>query len=401
MGGAAVAAPLDAAGSIYWNPAATSGLPKSEMLFSTAIAYGDNRLFSTIPANSFGPGIPPATPSGETRSDGGFGMLPNFALVYVPENSPWTFGIGAFAAGGFFNNFPANPGNPIVSPRPPNGFGNGLLFTSAAFGEFIGSVAVKLTNRLSFGMGPIVAVSSIQAVPGSFAPPDDANHDGLPTYPPAIGSRPHWGLGFTAGLYYAMEKWRFGAAFKSPVWFEKFEFASQDELGFPRTLNLHVDFPLIASIGASYVGIDKWLWAVDVRYVDFKDTAGLGNAAGFDATGAITGVGWHSVLVVATGVQYQWTDALSLRMGYMYNQEPTPGQAATFNTAGAAIYQHIFTVGASYQLTSTLKLSAAYGHAFHHAITGPFETPAGPIPFSSVRIVQSAEAFHLALSVNY
>ena len=35
MGGAAVAAPIDSAGAIYWNPATISGLGRSEMEFGT------------------------------------------------------------------------------------------------------------------------------------------------------------------------------------------------------------------------------------------------------------------------------------------------------------------------------------------------------------------------------
>src|SRR5262245_37936676 len=70
MAGAATAAPLDAMGALYWNPATLTGLDKSEMSFASALYYGTSRLSSSLPADAFAPGVPAVPLSGTTRGDG-------------------------------------------------------------------------------------------------------------------------------------------------------------------------------------------------------------------------------------------------------------------------------------------------------------------------------------------
>ena len=87
-------------------------------------------------------------------------------------------------------------------------------------------------------------------------------------------------------------------------------------------------------------------------------------AWGWDATGNLTGLGWRSVFSVATGVQYQWTEALSLRLGYVYTDNPIPAEFAAINIAAPAIYQHILSMGATLRVTCRTSFSLAYLHAF-------------------------------------
>jgi long-chain fatty acid transport protein len=119
MAGASVAAPLDALGAIYWNPATLSGLENSDMELGTAVAYTSYHVASFLPTDAFGPGMPSRPMYGRTRSNSGVGLLPAMAVFYKPEDSPWCVAFGGFGAGGLFTNLPATPGNPILSPRPP------------------------------------------------------------------------------------------------------------------------------------------------------------------------------------------------------------------------------------------------------------------------------------------
>jgi long-chain fatty acid transport protein len=148
MAGAAVGCPIDSAGAIFWNPASLAGLEKSDMTYSAAMYYGTNHLSSSLPAGSLAPGFPAATTGGTSRSDSGIGTLPTAALFYKPEESIWSYGFGAFAAGGFSSNYPASLTNPIVSPRPPNGVAAGPVFTGAGFGQFIGAIGCQVIPHL-------------------------------------------------------------------------------------------------------------------------------------------------------------------------------------------------------------------------------------------------------------
>src|SRR5262249_1189687 len=98
MGGAATA-PLDASGTLYWNPAAIRGLPGSEMDVGVELLYPQSRLSSAVAPGALGPGVPPVGLAGSDRSDSGVIPVPTLALVYRPEESCWSYGLGLFTAG--------------------------------------------------------------------------------------------------------------------------------------------------------------------------------------------------------------------------------------------------------------------------------------------------------------
>jgi long-chain fatty acid transport protein len=401
MGGAAVAAPLDATGALYWNPATIGGLEHSELDLGVELIYPQSTLSSAVPASAFGRGVPPVPLAGSTDGNAGAFPLPTGGFVYHPEESAWSYGLGVFTVGGFGSNYPASVSNPILTPQPPNGVGLGAVYSQLIVVQLAPAVACQLTDHLAVGLSPTVDLATLTLDPALFAAPDDADQDGFRTYPSGTHSRIHWGAGFQLGAYYTTDAgWRFGAAVKSPQWFETFRYNSADERGFPRTLSLRFDYPLIASAGAAYAGLARWLFAADVRFIDYRDTKGFGRA-GFDATGAGTGLGWDSVVLLAAGVQYQCTDALSLRLGYTFNPNPVPDAVAAFNVASAPIYEHVVYLGASYRLTAACALSAAYFHAFDNSITGPVVTPAGPVRGSSVTTETVTDSLIVGVSVQF
>src|SRR6267378_2760160 len=101
MGGAGVAAPLDAMGALYWNPAAISGLKCSEMSFGLGLLLPTTDVDSSLPAGSIAQGFPPVTLQGSDRSNAGVCPLPTAAFVKKIEDSDLTYGIGMFGIGGF------------------------------------------------------------------------------------------------------------------------------------------------------------------------------------------------------------------------------------------------------------------------------------------------------------
>jgi long-chain fatty acid transport protein len=399
MGGAAVAAPLDALGAIHWNPAAISGLPQSEMDFGVELLHPRSRLASTVAAGALAPGFPPIALAGSDEGDNGLFALPSFALVYKPEESDWSLGLGLFAVGGFGTNYPGSLTNPILTAPPPAGLGVGPIFSRLTVVQMAPTASYWLTRNLAIGFAPTVTLAELAIDPDFFASPDDANGDGFATSPAATHSRIHWGLGFQVGVFYTTDTcWHFGASFKSPQWFQTFRWNSADELGRPRTLTADFDYPMILSIGAAYSGFERLVIATDVRYIDFKNTDGL-RTAGFDATGAITGLGWDSVFSIGVGAQYQVSDRLSVRGGYLYNENPVPDELTSFNIASPVIYEHGLYLGASVHVTQALKVSLAWVHAFENSIEGPIVSPLGAIPGTSVKSTLSTDSLVVGTSV--
>src|SRR5207248_7195529 len=138
------------------------------------LLYPRSTLSSSVAAGAFGPGTPPAPLAGSSSSDSGVFPLPSFGLVYRPEDSPWTFGAGLFAVGGFGVNFAADRFNPVLTPQPPRGLGLGNLYTLYQVIQMTPAVAYRLTESLSAGVALTGDLAGLSVDPFVLAPPDDA-----------------------------------------------------------------------------------------------------------------------------------------------------------------------------------------------------------------------------------
>lgn len=375
MGGAATAAPLDTLGAFQWNPATITALPSSTD-FSLEAVLLQAKLSSSIGAGSLFPGFPPATISGSDHSGSGAVALPEWGFVCQPDDSPLSYGVGLLTVAGFGANYPGDLSNPILS-KPP--IGVGPIYSQYALMQIVPTVAIQATDHLSIGFSPIVDVETVSLDPGVLASP---NLNG--TYPALTHGTYQWGAGFQFGLYYVTDsRWQFGAAFKSPQWFNSLQYNTVNSNGVPRSVKFVVDAPMIVSIGGAYAGFDRLLLALDMRYIDYANTRPF-NQVGFAPSGAITGVGWDSIFALSTGAQYQVSDRTSVRLGYSFGTNPVCNNLTFFNVASPVICQHGIYGGFSYNITERFKFSLAYSHFFANSISGPFQTPLGPIPGTNV-----------------
>ena len=399
MGGAAVGAPLDGPGALFWNSATISALPNS-MDFGVELLWPQTSIESNYSANSLGAGLPAVGFSGSSRGDNGIFALPTMSLVYSPECSPFSYGLGVFAIGGFGVNYPSSIDNPITTPQPPGGVGFGSIHSNLQLIQMAPTVSWRLTERLSIGIGPTLTLARLQIDPFFLTAPNDANGDGSATYPPGMHNRTAWGGGFQLGAFYKLDcNWSLGASFKSPQWLEEFRYQSTDELGRPVVLSYHADIPLIVSLGVGYSG-GPWTLAADLRWIDY-DSANGTRQGGFGQEGAVLGVGWRSIFALALGAQYQLTESLSARIGYSFNDNPIANQETSFNVASPTIIQHTVYVGASYRVSNALTLSMAYAHLFQNDIDGPLVSPLGPVAGTSIRSTTSADTFLLGATVYF
>lgn len=380
MGGASTAAPLDAWGALYWNPATISGLENSEVEFGLDLLLAKQNVGSTV-----GPF------SGNTEAHPGVFAVPSMAWVHHTSRPDVTVGLGIGGVAGFKTNFESDPTNPLLAP-PPNGFGR--ISSEACFLQLTPTISLALTDHFSIGFGPIVTLAQVGVEPFVYNPP---NADG--TYPSGRSSRYAWGGGAQAGVYYIADNgWHYGASIKSPAWIEEFEFFSEDATGAPRKLHADLDLPMIVSVGTAYAGLENWVFALDVHFYDYKNANGFGERAAFNAAGALTGLDWSSIFEVAVGVERRLTDRIDLRAGYSWNQNPIRNGEAIFNIASPLIYQHLINGGATYRLTDKTLVSVAYSYVPPIKRVGPFITPGGAIPGASVS--NSLEGHFLSFGVS-
>ncbi|MCR9294809.1 MAG: outer membrane protein transport protein [bacterium] len=385
MGGAGVAAPIDSIGAMYWNPASISGLKRSETAFGFGLLFPNHEVSSSV--GGF---------SGSTEADNGAFPVPNFAWVHKTENEAVTLGFALNTVAGFGTNLPADATNPVLAPPAFGGLGN--VASNAQFLQLAPVVSLALTDQLSVAAGPTLTTARIAVEPFVFG---SANADG--SYSTATATRYHWGGGFQLGAYYIYdEAWRFGASLKSPTWMEGFEANGVDENGLPRSNRVDVDLPLILSVGTSYDGWENLLLALDVRFLDFANTDGFGDPAYFDATGALNGLDYSSVVSVAGGVQCALTDRFFLRGGYTYNQNPIKNSEAFYNIASPLMFQHMLSCGTSYDFTDSLSANLAYSYAFENTRTGQVILPGiGGVPGSTFENKLDVHLFSFGLTVRH
>jgi long-chain fatty acid transport protein len=383
MAGAGTAMPLEATGALFWNPASITDLKSSEVVINADLILVDAELSSSLSQNAFGPGLPPQTLAGSSQTSKDKAIVGSVAWVQRPGSDRWSYGLLIAEIGGFGFSFRRNGVNPITTPPPPHGLGVGEILTDYKLAQVAPTVAYKINDHFSFGFAPNFDLSSLQVNPFPFASPDDANQDGFLTFP---RSNRAWatGGGFQAGLYYRNQDWHLGASVKSPQWFESFEFQGSDELGRLRSFRFALNYPMILTAGVGHSGLKRLWWAADVRYINYQNTKGFAES-GFNAvTGAVRGLGWKDIWVLALGVQYQLSDRISIRGGYGANQNPVKASNIFFNLGSPLITEQQGNLGFSYQLKEGLTASFAYHHGFTNDSKGSYQTPLGSIPGSSV-----------------
>lgn len=386
FGGTAVAAPIDVTGALRWNPATISAFDRNQFAMSLELLEVDAKLSSSVDAIGV---------SGSTHNNDDASPIPSAAFVYKPsKDSALTYGFGLLSVGGFRVNYPADPTNPVTAPQPPVSQGLGRIIGEAEFTNIVPTASYQMNEEFSFGLAPVLSIARVQVDPYVFGTP---NANG--SYPPGTESDYTFGGGFQLGLYYKNKDGiQLGAAYNSAQWYDDLTIDSYDQNGLPRTETYDLDFPQIVSIGAGYSGIDKWLFASDLKYFDYSNADGF-KEEGFDSTGALKGLAWDSIWAVSAGVQYLAADWVSLRVGYFYNESPISSSTAGFNLASPLITQHLLSAGTSFNLTDDLSLSFAYLHAFENDVEGQIQSPLGPVPGTSVKSTVSADAYAMGLTL--
>jgi long-chain fatty acid transport protein len=289
-------------------------------------------------------------------------------------------------------NFAGSLTTPTLGPRrPPNFFGLGPIYANTALLSIKPMASYRLGDRLSIAAAPVVTTGTVQFNPAFFAPgpPDQF---GIPTFPPATNSRPFWGAGFELGLFYELnDSWNLGFSYKSPIWQEKWSYNSYNPDLSPRTIGIQADIPAIYSWGLAYKGIERLLVDVDLRYFDYRNAALWGDSI------ASGGLAWDSIFAVAVGGQYQLTDRLTLRGGYLFNQNPINEVKTIFNVQAPGFIQHTLSLGATLRLNDNILFTAGWVHGFRNAIEGPIPQ----IPSSTARMDAQTDSILAGLTIQY
>ncbi len=375
MSGASTAAPLDAAGATYWNPATMSAFTGTEIFVGGDFVYGDTFLASGVAATDS---------IGENRSDSGLSAAPVIGVISRPGDSTYSFGLGIYSLLGRTIDFPGSNTNPILTAyNPPNSFGVGPVSTSLTGLQVSMLMSKQISRYMAVGGGLVVNSVNLALDPAFFAA---RNPNG--TFPPATNGRPRWGAGFQVGLFYSdRETWNFGASFKSQQWFETFHYNSKFPNGLARDLELQFSLPSIFSFGVGYNLSDKTLISGDVRRFDYANTDLFGD------TPETGGLGWESIWSFAVGVHHGVNDSVSIQAGFLFNQNPIPAGATLSNIQLPAINTKSLSAGVTVALTESVDIVGSAVYAFTHRNRSTILE----IPGTAVQLKQDLGTFSLGL----
>jgi long-chain fatty acid transport protein len=383
MGGADAGLCLDATGSIAWNPACTVRFTGKRFEIHGTLFIPWRSVSSTVAANAFGPGMPGMTLSGTTESKTDMSFMPGLAFVYHPAGSSNAYHAAMLAVSGFGVDYPENTdfSNPILTPQPPNGFGFGRIRSDYMLVTLPVGMSRQLTERLSIGFSAVPAFSMLQIIPAPFSAPVSAGST-MPYYLSATYHAPAFGAGVEAGVHYAFDKVSLGVSYRSPVWFQNFNWTSKDLTGASHPLTFNMNLPQVVTVGTGFSPSKNTKIGIDARWINYENTSGF-DEVGYDPDDAVSGFGWNNIWAVGGGIQQKVSKSIKLMGGYNFSGNPVPAKYTFFNIPAPAIVQNHLTGGMTWTLGKS-EITATYYHAFQNSITGPWISSQGPMPGTSV-----------------
>ncbi len=145
-------------------------------------------------------------------------------------------------------------------------------------------------------------------------------------------------------------------------------------------LEVELTFPQVIGFGFAYTPSKEftlsgdfewqnWKSAFDKMTIDLSNGTNpninkmMGNSGAFQMEFPMN---WKDVIAIKLGAEYDVNKALTLRLGYSYNQNPVP--ETTVFPVFPAIVEHHLTFGGSYKLTELLTVHAAIETALNNAM---------------------------------
>ncbi|MCB1036997.1 MAG: outer membrane protein transport protein, partial [Acidobacteria bacterium] len=194
-----------------------------------------------------------------------------------------------------------------------------------------------------------------------------------------------------------------GLSYTSKHDFESFEWNStvadpgSPDFDTARSFEFTLDSPQRLTAGLGLRPRPNWTLALDVTWINYSDAEGFAGGNLDPRTGTIDGLGWEDIVVVAGGLEVRRPGGLALRAGFNISESAVPEELAFFNIQAPAIQEDHLTLGVGIP-TGPVEVNLGYYHVFAAKVSGPFLSPAGPVPGSQVTSEISIDSLLLSLS---
>lgn len=329
-----------------------------------AAAFAGNRM--DLGADLFSPRRK-ATRSGSSfdgsvDSDSNYFLIPEFGYNHM-QSDKLALGVTVYGNGGMNTDY---PGGQLSSCANGNLLcGQGRLGVDLMQLIVAPTAAYKVAEHHSLGISPLLSyqrfrAEGLQAFAASSSDPTSVNNPG---YDSAFGYGVR--VGYMGKLSPTVT---IGAAYAIKMNFEEFDkyrglFAEQGDFDIPENYNLGIAWQATPAVKL----------ALDYQRINYSDVRSvanpstnpfpLGNPNG-------PGFGWRDIDVWKLGVEYKYSQALTLRAGYNHGDNPITAQDVTFNILAPGVIKDHLTLGFTYTLPSGNELTMAYMHAFNNSVSG-------------------------------
>ncbi|HWR76743.1 MAG TPA: outer membrane protein transport protein [Thiobacillus sp.] len=330
-----------------------------------------------------------------TESDSNYFLIPEFGYNRMVNNN-LALGVTVYGNGGMNTDYPGGqiPANYCGAGAPASNplCGQGSLGVDLMQLIVAPTAAYKIAPNHSIGISPLLGyqrfkAEGLQAFMPSSSAPDNLTNKG---YDDAFGYGVR--VGYMGKITPAVT---IGAAYASKMRFEEFDkykglFAEQGDFDIPENYNLGVawqatpvvklalDYQRINYSGVASVSnpLLPNLMTASANY-PLDCTAfgcpGLGNDSG-------AGFGWDDINVWKLGMEYKYSQKLTLRAGYSHTDSPISASNSptspdfgetSFNIIAPAVIENHVTLGLTYALASGNEVTVAYMHGFKNDVSGP------------------------------
>ena len=352
-----------------------------------SMAFAGNRLdlgvdlFSPIREYSRTGGFMP----GSVESDSNYFLVPEFGYNQM-INPNLALGVTVYGNGGMNTDYAPGQGDTgLCAGGFPTGVrgptlnmlcGQGSLGVDLMQLIIAPTAAYKIAPNHSIGISPLLGYQRFKA---------EGLHGFMPlsNFPNNLTNKGYddsFGYGVRVGyLGKITPTVTIGAAYASKMKFGEFDeykglFAEQGGFDIPENYNLGVAWQATPAIKLAldyqrinYSGVDS---VSNTSEPPITFPCGGSNPTCLGGSKGI-GFGWQDMDVWKLGMEYKYSQKLTLRAGYSHTDQPIPNSDVTFNSVAPAVIEDHVTLGLTYTLASGNELTVAYMHGFANDVSGP------------------------------
>lgn len=360
MGGAA-AASTDNAFAGANNPA-TSAFAGNRIEAGVDMFMPDRGMSRTGASNS-----PQGMQSMTVDSNSNSFAIPEFAFNKAHDNKI-SYGLTVYGNGGMNTDYARNP---VGNPTTRMGVDLSQLIVAP-------TLAYKINADQSIGISPLLVYQQMNVDGIAGFGPFSTNQNKLSNK----GTDTSTGLGVRLGYFAKLTpKLNLGAAYSPKIKMSSFD-------NYSGLFASSFDIPENYTLGMSFQASESVKLALDYQRINYADVPAIGNSTsamngcmalvmggGAPNSGCLGGAngpgfGWQNINVIKLGAEWKVSPKLTLRAGYNHSDNPIKSADVTFNIMAPGVVTKHYTLGGTYELSSTSEVTLAYMKAPRNSVSG-------------------------------